>query len=236
MGREIRQRTIVFLSTVANLLGTGVLAVAGWYGWSDFNRTAVSLLIVGAVLQVLVPSFTVFVTVRSEARTAELNERKRALSMFVEVTHGLLKLRRGSDLRVTLLVVDARRGEPRLRQEVRFTESGPKHPGSSTMAISQGVAGKCYRDASLVTVNFDTGEFVDHMVDLGFTRREARQFERRGSYLCAPVLDSMGEVIAVLSLDAKTPNAFTPEHSEIAEWVTPFFARFLTEPERNEAR
>jgi hypothetical protein len=236
MGREIRQRTIIFLSTVANLLGTGALALAGWYGWSDYDRTAVTLLVVGAVLQVLVPAVTVFLTVRSEARTAELNERKRALSMFVEVTHGLLKLEKGRDLRVTLLEVNNKPSTPRLEQVVRFTDTGRKQPGSSTMAISQGVAGKCYRDGRLVTANFATGEFVNHMVDLGFTKREARQFERRGSYMCAPVFNSMGEVIAVLSLDAKPPDAFTPDHGEIAEWVTPFFARFLTEPERDEAR
>jgi hypothetical protein len=235
MGREIRQRHIIVLSSVTNFLGTAALAVAGWYGWSDYDRNAIILLGVGVLFLAVTPAAISLFTVRSEARSAEIQERHRALAMFTEITHSLFKMADAHDLRVTLMGVNKNHNPPILEQIVRCTNKGQQTTGSSTMTISQGVAGRCYREPRIATANFAVGDFVQHMVDLGFTKQEARQFERRGAYLCAPIVGPGGEVIAVLSMDAKNPNVFQPDHTEIAEWVTPFFAKFLTVPERGEA-
>ncbi len=234
MGREIRQQNIILLSSVANFLGTAALGVAGWYGWSDFNRNAIVLLGIGVALLALTPLVTALFTIKSEARSAEIQERLRALAMFTELTHGLFKMPKSADLRITLLVVDDEYEPATLRQIVRCDVTGQKNPGKSTMTIQQGVAGKCFREVGVATATFETGDFIQHMVDLGFTKAEAKLFERRGAYLCTPVVDSMGEVIAILSMDAKIPDAFQLDHMEVAEWVTPFFAKFLTEPEKSE--
>jgi len=236
MGREIRQKHIAILSSVANLLGTAALALAGWYGWGDYNRTAIILMVIGVILLSLTPLATALLTIESETLTAVLLERTRSLAMFTEFTHGLFKLREADDLRITLLVVDRTHEPPILRQQVRCTNTGQKLAGTSTMTIQQGIAGKCFRDVGVAAVNFTGGDFIQHMVDLGFTRQEAKQFERRGAYLCVPIVDSVGEVIAVLSVDVKAPNVLTPDHTEIAEWVTPFFAKYLTQPERGDNR
>lgn len=232
MGREIRQQTITVLSGAATLLGTGALALAGWYGWGDYNRKGIALLVVG-VLLACAPVAKDLLTIRSEARLAEEKEQKRALSVLMEITHSLFKMNKQDDLRVTLLLVDKERDPARLLQIARHENTGPKDPGSSSMNINQGVAGQCYREESVVTVLVAAGDFDRHMVDLGFTKRQARQFEKRGAYLCAPVFDGMGQVIAVLSMDIKTNGAFTVEHNDVAEWVTPFFAKSLTRPERD---
>jgi len=236
MGREIGQKQIVALSSVTNFLGTAALAIGGWYGWSDFNRKAVALIISGVALQTLAPLAFGYFSIRTEALAARLQERARALDLFAELTHSLFnkKLAKNDDLRITLLEVDTSSNPPILRQRARCTNSGVKTPGTSTMTIQQGVAGKCFRGLGIAAANFEVEDFDDHMVDLGFTKQEAKQFERRGAYLCAPIVDSAGQVIAVLSMDAKNPNVFKPSHTEVAEWVTPFFAKYLTQPERGE--
>lgn len=235
MGREIRQRNIIALSSGANLLGTAVLAIAGWYGWSDYNRNAIALLVIGALLLALTPLATALFTIKSEAASAEKQERLRALVMFIEITHRLFKMPKSADLRATLLIVEKEFEPAIFKQLVRWDNTGQKNPGTSIMTIQQGVAGKCYREVGVATASFETGDFIQHMVDLGFTKVEARQFEVRGAYLCAPVVDSKGEVFAVLSMDTKDANAFTVDHTEVAEWITPFFAKLLTDPEKGEA-
>ena len=212
------------------------MALAGWYGWSDYNRNAVILMVVGVVLLTLAPLAFGLFTVRTEALAAELQERARALDLFAELTHSLFnfKMAKGDDLRITLLEVDKLAHPPILKQRARCTNSGVKPAGTSTMTIHQGVAGKCYRGVGIAAASFEVEAFIEHMVDLGFTKQDAQQFERRGAYLCAPIVDSVGEVIAVLSMDAKTPNVFKPSHTEVAEWVTPFFAKYLTQPEKGE--
>jgi len=85
-----------------------------------------------------------------------------------------------------------------------------------------------------VTVNVEPGQFITTMLDFGFTKAEAKMFEERGSYLCCPVVNGRKEVLGVLSLDAANPGVFDADKSAIAQQVTPLFAQWLTDPDREE--
>ncbi|MFN2453459.1 MAG: hypothetical protein ABR577_04495 [Pyrinomonadaceae bacterium] len=230
MGRRIGQRKLVVLTSVANAIGLVVFALFGAY-ITLYPRAAIACLLVGLICGFVAPVLTGLYTVHTEEISATLHERQRALGMFTEVTHGMLKLDASQELRVTLLEVDNSPNPARLVQRVRCENGGQKKVGNTWMYTHQGVAGRCYREEKLFTVNFSAGDFIQQMIALGFHKDEAQQFEARGAYLCSPIFSADEKVIGVLSIDAKDANAFLPEHNEIAEWVTPFFARFLTEPE-----
>ncbi len=134
--------------------------------------------------------------VQSEAVSARLQERLRALSLFTEITYSFLELSEEHDLRATLMEVDKSTDPYRLVQIARCTSDGEVKVGDHSMTIHQGVAGRCYRKRNRVIFNVGSGEFRQHMVDLGFPEEEAGQFKERGAYVCSPVIAG-GEVIAV---------------------------------------
>jgi hypothetical protein len=230
MEKGLGQKTVVVLAALAN----GVALAAFAFFSVEVNSNvwiAVTCLILGIAGGVVAPIFTGFGGVHREEISAKLNERKRAIKMFTEVTHGLFKLDKDHKLRVTLLEIDKSTQPPRFIQRARCECDGPKPPSKTTMSTHQGVAGRAYREQKLFTVNFNEGDFIQQMLAWGFEKAEAEKFEAdRAAFLCSPIFDAEDQVIGVLSLDAKTPNVFLPEHNEIAEWVTPFFARFLSEP------
>ena len=103
------------------------------------------------------------------------------------------------------------------------------------MTIQQGVAGHCYRKTegkveSMVVNLLPGGDFVKQMVELGFEKDEAKKLKERGGYCCTPIIDSMKDVIAVLSMDVAPGWASTPAHAELAVRFTPFYNGFLTVP------
>lgn len=229
MGREIGQHKLTAISAVANTVGGVAFALFGARIPSHYTA-AIGELVIGAVGVLATPVVTTLFKVRSEAAAVRLGERRRALGMFAEFAYKLVELDPEHDLRVTLLEVDKSSTPYRLIQTVRYTCDGQVAPDDTSMYIHQGVAGRCYRTNKNVTFNFSGGDFMQHMVDLGFPEDEARRFRQRGAFLCSPVAVA-GEVLAVLSIDAKTPEVFTPEHTAAVERLTPFFARLLIESE-----
>jgi|ERR1700720_3825362 len=229
MGREIRQSRFVYVSATAGGLGGlalaaggGILAVHLW--------TGVVLLALGVLTTAVTPVLASLRKIRSEA----LFERTHALSTLVELTHLLFNMETQCDLRVTLMHVDKAHTPYRLEQLARSTCDGRSNPSTTGMSIHQGVAGHCYRKTEgkveSIVVNLPDGDFVEQMVELGFEREQARNLKKRGAYLCTPIIDSMKDVIAVLCLDTEQSGALKPEHTLIAERVTPFFTNFLTAP------
>lgn len=233
MGRGIKQRKLQGISIVSNAVGAIAFTLFG-VKIPDNAKILIGEFVVGLLGILVTPLVTSFMQVEVEAVSAALTERRRALGLFVEIAHKLMELDSSHELRVTLLEVDKNSNPPMLRQLVRCTDKGKVAPGDTGMTIQQGVAGRCYRNRKNVTFNVTAGsgsDFVQHMLDLGFPDKEAKQFKERGAYLCSPIFDGNDEVIAVLSLDTKTPDAFTPNHTETTEWLTPFFSKFLTQPE-----
>jgi hypothetical protein len=216
------------LGIVAATLGGTLLLLHLW--------TGVALLGVGGILVMVTPVVTAFSEIKAETLTTKLHEREQALSTLVELTHQLCEIDEKHDVRVTLLEIDRSIDPPQLKQLARCSPSGRQSASKSSMTIQQGVAGLALRKmdgkAASLTVNVEAGTFIEQMVNFGFTREQAQQFKERGSYLCTPIVNSVGEGIAVLSLDAKDENVFKPEHTVITERVTPFFTRFLTAQER----
>jgi hypothetical protein len=236
MGREIRQRTLTVWSAVASGVGGVAFTLAGTYLGTHRNA-ALGLLAVGVICAVATPLITGLWDIRAEATSAKLEERENALATLVELTHQLCELDEPCDLRVTLMEVRRNFDPPRLMQIVRCGCSGRQNVGESWMTIQQGVAGFSLRKmdgkVESLVVNIDTGDFINQMVQFGFTHEQAKLFKERGSYLCAPIVNSMGEGIGVLCLDTKERDSFKPEHSGVAERLTPFFSRFLTASERS---
>lgn len=222
MGR--RQKILFGLGTAIWFL---LQLISGLYSWDSINWKGWTILS-GATI-----GFTIlnFYANSTQTRPSETEERTHALSVLAELTYKLLNVSSEVDLRVTLLKVNLERVPIRLEQMVRYTATG-RRPGESSMAISQGIAGLCYRSLPLtIKLQPCVTDFVRQMIDLGFTHDEARQFRQdRKTYLCCPVLDQTDKIVAVLSLDAKVANLFTPERIEIAVWTTPFFARLLVGP------
>jgi hypothetical protein len=224
---EIRQRTL----TILNALGIGVSGVAFTVAGiiqATHIYVALGLMCLGLVSAGGVTLITGLAQIRTEATLV----RENALTSLVELAHQLCELDGENDLRVTLMTIDHTYNPAELRQVVRCGCVGPQVPGENFMTIHQGVAGLTLRrmqgKVTSVIVNIDPGNFENQMVDLGFTKEEAKKFNERGSYLCTPVVDSKSEGIAVLCLDAKKRDSFGPEHVKAAERVTPFFVRFLT--------
>lgn len=231
MGRGIRQRKLQAISIASNGIGAIAFTLFG-VKIPDNTKIAIAEFVIGFLGVLVTPLVLSVVQVEAEAVSVALKERRRALGLFAEIAHRLMELDKSHDLRVTLLELDKDANPPVLRQLVRCTCQGKASAGDTSMTIQQGVAGRCYRNRKNVTFNVPPGsDFVQHMLDLGFPDKEARQFTERGAYLCSPVFDGNNEVIAVLSLDTKTPHTFTPDHTETTEWLTPFFSKFLTEPE-----
>lgn len=215
----------VFLGgAIVFCLGAVGLALGGYL--ANHTKTAISLFVVGGLFLAVTPVVTSIVTVTRE-------ERLRALTLFAELTHKLIDLDKKHDLRVTVFEVKKyKKKDVKLVQRARYDSEGHGKPSKSSMTAHQGVAGKCYREGKVFAVDFVGGDFTSQMVKWGFTREEALQFQERGAFICTPILGANDEVIGVLSIDAKSSGVFSSEHTDVAERLTPFFARLLTEPGR----
>lgn len=232
MGREIKQRNLALVEAVLSVLGVTALGLSGWYDWGDYDYAAVLLLVVGVILVGANPIMAGYVKVQSEATAARLDERGEALACLVDLTHAIFdtdKMPKSAQLRVTLLEVDDQWDPSVLNQRARCENSGRREPSKHGMTEHQGVAGEtCRRKESLV-VDVQVEQFHDAMLKMGFSPDEAKAFDPRAQYLCTPIMDSVGRVIAVLSLDSKEPGVFDKELDiQRAERITPFFSRFLT--------
>lgn len=223
MGREIGQRKLTVLSALANMVGAVALSAGGVF--VNYTKTAVTCFVVGGVAMLVTPVVTSFLTVKRE-------ERLRALTLFSEWTYKLINLDKKYDVRVTVLSVEKSKKKVQLIQRARYDCAGHEKPSKSSMTPHQGVAGRCYRENKVFAVDFVGGDFIAMMLKWGFTKEEAQQFQERGAFICTPILGANGEVIGVLSVDAKSPGVFTSEHTDVVERLTPFFARLLTEPGR----
>lgn len=225
MGRRIWQRHLTLWTALANTLGAVGLALFGGL-ISSQTGIAISCLILGAAFLTFTPVLTKRVRIRHE-------EQLRALTLFAELTHVLIKIDKEHDPRVTVLVVDTSKKPTLLVQVARFDSEGHQTPSNSSMTMHQGVAGRCYREGRVFAVDFAADrDFTSQMLKWGFTKPEAQEFRERGAFLCAPIFGANDEVIGVLSIDAKTQGVFASEHTDVAERLTPFFGRLLTEPGR----
>lgn len=95
------------------------------------------------------------------------------------------------------------------------------------MLISQGVAGRCYRTKTLCNVPIMDDFRTQHVRDLGFTEEEAVQFKQdRKSYLCAPVTDQRGNIVAILSFDSSHIDTFAQDKiNRINEYIPQFYGK-----------
>jgi hypothetical protein len=224
MGREIGQRTLTILSAIANMLGALGLALGGVF--AGHAKTELLCFVGGGLFLAFTPIVTSFVTVTRE-------ERLRSMTLFAELTHKVFEIDRKHDLRVTVFEVKKYKNKPvRLVQRARYGGEGHVKPSNSFITAHQGVAGQCYREGKLLVASFESGDFHGQMIKWGFTKEEAQKFQERGAFICTPILGENEEVIGVLSVDAKTPGVFSSEHADLAERLTPFFTRLLTEPGR----
>jgi len=233
MGREIKQRNLALVEAVLTVLGAAALGFSGWYDWGDYDYLAVLLLVAGVVLVGANPFITGFLKVQSEAASARLDERGEALACLVDLTYAIFdvpeKIPKSAELRVTLLEVDDQWDPAVLHQIARCENSGRREPGDHGMTAHQGVAGQTYRRKESVVVDVDVRQFKDAMLQMGFSPDEAKAFDERAQYLCTPIMDSVGRVIAVLSLDSKEAGVFDKDlDTKRAEQIAPFFSRFLT--------
>ncbi|MDX6444665.1 MAG: hypothetical protein QOH71_1739 [Blastocatellia bacterium] len=247
MGREIRQikqNRFATISGVAATVGGVAVAVGGTLVFSHFWPGLVALLGGGSI--------TAIPTIVSKRRkiTSEVEDARlraaeelvaatgesdqRALATLVELTHHLIDLPSEHDLRVTLMRVDLTKKPAELAQIARCAPSSKAaiKATPTSMTVHQGVAGRCYRTTAgkveSIVVNLPQGDFVGQMVEFGFEKEEAMLLEKRGSFVCTPIIDSSKKVIAVLCVDTAPSNVLKPEHISMAERVTPFFSKFLT--------
>jgi hypothetical protein len=232
MGREIKQRNFALIEAILSVVGAGALGLSGWYDWGDYNEIAVVLLVVGVILVGANPVIAGYLKVQSEATAARMDERGEALACLVDLTHAIFdtdQMPKSASLRVSLLEADDQWDPAVLNQIARCENSGRREPGTHGMTAHQGVAGETYRRNESLLVNVDLGQFQAAMLKMGFSPDEAKAFDERAQYLCTPITDSVGRVIAVLSLDSKEPGVFD-ENVDIkrAERIAPFFSQFLT--------
>jgi hypothetical protein len=229
MRNGIRQRTLALIAGLLTGISGAAFAVGGGLVFVHF-KTGLVLLGAGLFVTIVVPTVIDRTQIDHEREEAAKEERLKSLYYFVELTHQLMGLEKSHGLRVTVLIVDGVGSAAQLKQLARFTCAGRQRPGTSTMFVHQGVAGRCCTKITTVSVDLDGADFIQWMLDYGFTAQEARQFEPRGAYLCSPVVNDLGEVIGALSLDAATSSVFTPDHiSRVETLMLPFFGRLLTE-------
>src|SRR6266404_2903131 len=152
--------------------------------------------------------------------------------VLLEVTYRLLGIDDSDakhDVRVTLFKVDGGYNQPRLSQVARFSRTA-QQPGSTSMSVFQGVAGRSYVTEQIVAVT-RVDDFSHSMIDLGFAEDEASRFRNdRKTIVCYPVLNPKGDenrVTGVLWIVAKTPELFTPEQILRVESVLPLFSAYL---------
>lgn len=200
------------------------MAAAGLLGCAwEITAPAWTMIIGGAVL-IAAPQAILY---SGKVRRSGLRERDEALATLTELCFRFLDVPADADPRVTLLVVNTNYRRPHLEAVARCCVNDRSVP-KSTMEITQGVAGRCYRNKSIV-VQEDVPDFLATMKDLGFEENDAKQFNmNRKNYACVPVMDAANNVLAVLSLDAKEPRVYDAARVELAEKFTPFFARLLT--------
>lgn len=229
MRNGIRQRTLAWIAGLLTGVSGAAFAVGGALVLIHF-KTGIALLVAGVIVGSFVPAVVNRTEISHEREEAAKEERLKSLYYFVELTHQLMGIDKSHGLRVTVLTVDGIGSAARLKQAARFTCDGRQRPGGSTMFVHQGVAGRCCTKRATVSVDLDGSDFIQWMLDYGFTAQEARQFEPRGAYLCSPVVNDLGEVIGALSLDAATSSVFTPDHvARVETLMLPFFGRLLTE-------
>lgn len=233
MGGWIRQRTLAAIGALTVAL-SGCAYAAGSAVYPVHFKTGIALL-AGGLVVALIP--TLFL-VAFEIRYARMEERLKATESLIELVHHLIDLDKShdlsaTDLRVTLLRLKADKtgGAGTLQQVARFTCAGAEKAGGSWMYSHQGIAGRCCNTTATQMVNQVGDDFIEWMLDYGFSPEEARKFTPRQAYLCCPVVNEVREVIGVLCLDAATRNAFTPDHALLAEATIPFFGRLLKEAE-----
>jgi GAF domain-containing protein len=236
MGGWIRQRTLAAIGAVTVAL-SGCAYAAGSAVYPVHFKTGIALLVAGLVVALIPTLFLVAFRIRH----ARMEERLKATESLVELVHQLIGLDkshdlRATELRVTLLKVKTdKTGVGTLQQVARYTCAGPEKVGGSWMFSHQGIAGRCCNTTATQMVNQVGDDFIEWMLDYGFSREEARRFTPRQAYLCCPVVNEVREVIGVLCLDAATKNAFTPHHALTAEATIPFFGRLLREAEVHNA-
>jgi hypothetical protein len=236
MGREIRQRTLAAATGIVTALSGVAFAVGGGLVLVHLYQ-GLAVLALGLLVGSIVPTLVSFAEIKYEREEAADQARHQALSNFVEMGHQLIALEKEDQLRTTLLEVDKSSPDPdahRLRQIARWTNDGEANPGKSSMFVHQGVAGRSHNGIKTIRVNLEPGTYIEAMGEFGFSPEQARQFEPRNAYLCCPVVDQHRVVLGVLCFDAVNPDVFTPAHAIAAERLTPFLARWLVNPGREE--
>jgi hypothetical protein len=162
-------------------------------------------------------------------------ERQRSLMALLVSLHQALNIPSDAGLRCAILRCCLIRRKM-LIQQARYANPPEQRP-KTRMQITQGVAGRCYR---LHELNGNGSSPVECLVpvvtdlmtllvkDLGFTKQEAQQFKQdRMSYLCLPVPNYTGKILAILSLDSSKPDTFTEDRIKTVHQKIPEFAQIL---------
>jgi putative methionine-R-sulfoxide reductase with GAF domain len=218
------EKTFKPLQIILNAIGMFAIAAAGLQGcgWSVAPTSWIAI----AVGVVAIATPQVFLHTGRVKRQAARHKNE-ALCALADLCFRFLDVSKDADPRVTLLGVDRRYSRPHLYPLARSSYNGDELP-TSTMEVTQGIAGWCYRKKAVI-VQEEITDFIATMKDLGFEDADAKQFDStRKNYACIPVLDAANNVLAVLSLDANKPKVYDAARVSMAEKLTPFFARLLT--------
>jgi GAF domain-containing protein len=209
------------------LLCGGLLFLTQYHGISQ-NISSVAAILSGITAMAALTAY-------QRAWSSRSQELKQEISMLLYLIHRMLRLNESHHLRATLFRVNYNYRPPRLEAIARRTSEGEEISRASMM-IHQGIAGRVYREGHFFIISIpDNEDFVLNSLKWGFTKEESLNFRSdRRSFLCAPILGTNGDVIAVLCLDAKTPDVFKTEHTEILEIFLPLFAAILTGSERGQ--
>ncbi|MCU1244629.1 MAG: hypothetical protein JWN02_539 [Acidobacteria bacterium] len=221
---KMTEKEFAPIQILMSVAGAALMASASLLGCAwELTKQAGTMIVAGALL-IAVPQIVIHTR---RLRRGGIRQRDEALATLTDLCLRLLELPEDVDPRVTILLVNQDYRRPTLQAVARSCAKERSVP-KSTMEVTQGVAGLCYRRQSIV-VQEDVPDFMATMKDLGFEEQDAKQFKMdRKNYACIPVMDSTNNVLAVLSLDAREPNVYDAARVELAEKFTPFFARLLT--------
>lgn len=221
--RKMTERQFRPLQIAANVGGIVLFTAASLVG-CGWQLSSQAWVMVGCgALLIAVPQIVLHT---GRIRRDAMRRREETLTALTDLCFRFLDVPESADPRVTLHVVNFNYKRPVLEAVARSCYSDRTVP-KSTMEITQGVAGRCYRNKTVI-VQEDVPDFLATMMDLGFMEEDAKQFDmHRKNYACIPVMDTVNNVLAVLSLDASTPNVYDAARVELAEKFTPFFARLL---------
>jgi hypothetical protein len=223
-----------YVPWMAVVAGLAFFLLAGLRWGSSTGLITLIPLVASGVVMMAISAASKLLSRRNSRVT--LDDGAFSIRLVLDLLIKLLSRRAERNLRATLFLVDFTPSPPTLKQFVRVTQLGGVTTTATSMTVHQGVAGLAYRQEKTALFNV-VGDPLSSALELGFTLEEARRFTTDiRSILCVPIHSELGaKIVGVLCLDDNTPKAFSPEDSELVEFMTPFISQILSKQsfERN---